>query len=142
MRNPIPTVDIIMELFDGIVLIKRRNLPHGWAIPGGYVDYGESLEEAAIREAKEETNLDVTLVRQLYTYSDPHRDMRHHTLSTVFIGTASGIPREGSDADAAMVVQPPWPTPLVFDHETILADYLAWKIDPSYHPLKRSTRPL
>ena len=85
-KNPIPTVDIIIEIESkGIVLIKRKNPPYGWAIPGGFVDYGESLEEAAMREAKEETNLDVKLARQFHTYSDPKRDPRHHSISTVYI---------------------------------------------------------
>ncbi len=71
-KNPIPTVDIIIELEDkGIILIKRKNPPHGWAIPGGFVDYGESLEDAAKREAKEETSLNVELIKQFHTYSDP-----------------------------------------------------------------------
>ncbi len=147
-RNPIPTVDIIIEVPGGIVLIRRANPPEGWAIPGGYVDYGESLEEAAVREAFEETGLHVTLVRQLYTYSAPHRDPRHHTISTVFIAHAPGPPRAGSDAAEAGVFTPPWPSPLVFDHEAILRDYLRWKADPSYCPLPpvrdaspRPTRP-
>src|SRR5512136_648217 len=98
-RNPIPTVDIIIEIESkGIVLIKRKNPPHGWAIPGGFVDYGESLEEAAVREAKEETNLDVKLVRQLHTYSDPNRDPRHHSISTVYVAKAKGLPKAEDDA--------------------------------------------
>ncbi len=92
-RNPVPTVDIIIELPDGIVLIQRKNPPEGWALPGGFVDYGESLEQAAVREAKEETSLDVELVRQLHTYSDPSRDTRFHTITTVFIATATGHPK-------------------------------------------------
>ncbi len=88
-QNPIPTVDIIIEIESkGIILIKRKNPPHGWAIPGGFVDYGESLEKAAIREAKEETNLDVKSIRQFHTYSDPKRDPRHHSISTVYIAKA------------------------------------------------------
>jgi 8-oxo-dGTP diphosphatase len=136
-RNPLPTVDIIIELPDGIVLIERRNLPVGWALPGGFVDYGESLEHAAVREAKEETGLSVCLTRQFYTYSDPTRDARHHTLSTVFIATAHGYPQGGSDARRALVCKPPWPTPLVFDHEAILADYLRFAESHDYSPLER-----
>ena len=136
-RNPLPTVDIVIETERGIVLVKRKNPPYGWALPGGFVDYGESLELAAVREAKEETGLDVVLVRQLYTYSDPRRDCRHHTLSTVFIATATGSPRSGSDALLAEAFHPPWPSPLAFDHEAILADYLRFRDDPSYHPLRR-----
>ena len=93
--NPLLTVDIIVELADGtIVLIERKNPPYGWALPGGFVDYGEAIECAAIREAKEEISLDVSLTEQFYTYSDPHRDPRHHTVSTVFIATAEGVPRQ------------------------------------------------
>ncbi|MBI3354842.1 MAG: NUDIX hydrolase, partial [Nitrospirae bacterium] len=92
-RNPLPTVDIIIELKDkGIVLIRRKNPPHGWAIPGGFVDYGESLEYAAVREAREETSLNVELIRQFHTYSDPRRDARLHTISTVYIARAKGEP--------------------------------------------------
>ena len=91
-HNPIPTVDIIIAVEGGIVLIMRKNNPVGWAIPGGFVDYGESLEDAAVREAKEETSLDVVLGDQLHTYSRPDRDPRQHTISTVFTATAAGIP--------------------------------------------------
>ena len=98
-RNPLLTVDIIIEIVErGIVLIERKNPPHGWAFPGGFVDYGESLEKAAVREAKEETSLDVTLTEQFYTYSDPDRDPRHHTVSTVYIAAADGMPRGADDA--------------------------------------------
>lgn len=123
-RNPFPTVDIIIELPDGIVLIRRKNPPHGWAIPGGFVDYGESLEQAAAREAKEETLLDVELVRQFHTYSDPKRDPRFHTVSTVFIARASGTPRAADDAaDIAVFSKESLPQPLCFDHAKILDDY-------------------
>ena len=93
-RNPFPTVDIIIEILDGrrrpgVVLIERRNPPLGWALPGGFVDYGETLEAAAIREAREETSLDVELIGQLGTYSDPSRDPRFHTVSTVFLARAA-----------------------------------------------------
>ncbi|QPJ66435.1 MAG: NUDIX hydrolase [Candidatus Nitrohelix vancouverensis] len=124
-KNPIPTVDIIIELEDrGIVLIQRFNEPHGWAIPGGYVDYGESLETAAIREAKEETALDVELVRQLRTYSDPNRDYRQHNISTVFVARASGQPQPGTDSrEIGVFTRENLPDPLVFDHAKILQDY-------------------
>src|SRR5574341_351291 len=102
-RNPFLTVDILIEISGGIVLIERKNPPHGWAIPGGFVDYGESVESAAVREAKEETSLDVTLTEQFYAYSDPSRDPRHHTVSIVFIATAQGIPRGADDAKVARV---------------------------------------
>ncbi len=97
--NPLPTVDIIIEMEgDEIVLIMRKNEPRGWAIPGGFVDYGESMEDAAIREAREETSLDVTLVEQLHTYSSPDRDPRHHTISTVYIAKGNGVPEADDDA--------------------------------------------
>src|ERR1700752_4465062 len=99
-RNPLLTVDIIVEVNGGIVLIERKNSPHGWAIPGGFVDYGESIETAALREAKEEISLDVVLTEQFYTYSDPRRDARHHNVSTIFIATAHGAPQGGDDAKA------------------------------------------
>ena len=98
-RNPLLTVDIVIEIRDsGIVLIERKNPPQGWALPGGFVDYGESVESAAVREAKEETCLDVRLIEQFHTYSDPTRDPRHHTVSIVFLATADGAPRGGDDA--------------------------------------------
>ena len=127
-RNPVPTVDIIIEIEDGgekkIVLIERKNPPAGWAIPGGFVDYGESLEDAARREAKEETGLDVTLVRQFHTYSDPARDPRQHTMSTVFIAAANGRPDGADDAlRAELFPLNDLPSPLAFDHAQILDDY-------------------
>jgi 8-oxo-dGTP diphosphatase len=127
--NPLLTVDIIIELGDGsIVLIERKNPPHGWALPGGFVDYGESIEKAAVREAKEETSLDVALIEQFYTYSDPERDARHHTVSTVFIATATGVPRAADDAQAARAFhERNLPAPLVFDHRQILRDYFVFK---------------
>lgn len=127
-RNPFPTVDIIIETeiqgSKGIVLIKRKNPPYGWAIPGGFVDYGESLEDAAVREAEEETALRVTLKRQFHTYSDPSRDKRHHTITTVFIATAKGMP-EGRDdaAEAAIFTKGTIPDEMAFDHGMILDDY-------------------
>ncbi|OGP22075.1 MAG: NUDIX hydrolase [Deltaproteobacteria bacterium GWA2_57_13] len=128
-RNPFLTVDIIIEVDDrGIVLIERRNPPHGWALPGGFVDYGESLEQAALREAKEETSLDVKLVEQFYTYSDPSRDPRHHTVSTVYIAAASGKPQGADDARRAVVFREEnLPSPIVFDHSPILKDYFHYK---------------
>jgi ADP-ribose pyrophosphatase YjhB (NUDIX family) len=124
-RNPVPTVDIIIELAGGgIVLIRRKNHPLGWALPGGFVDYGESLEEAARREAREETSLEVDLVRQFHTYSRPDRDPRRHTISTVFIARAGGRPRAADDAAALGVfTRESLPAPLAFDHADILDDY-------------------
>ena len=122
-KNPAPTVDIIIQINGGIVLIRRRNPPLGWALPGGFVDYGESLEQAAIREAKEETGLDICLLRQFHTYSDPSRDRRQHTISTVFIATANGQPSGGDDAAEAQIFFAHTLPPLVFDHAQILADF-------------------
>ena len=124
-QNPIPTVDIIIEVESkGIVLIKRKNPPYGWAIPGGFVDYGESLEEAAIREAKEETNLAVKLIRQFHTYSNPQRDPRHHSISTVYIAKAKGKLKAKDDAvEIGTFVESNLPEEIAFDHRSILKDY-------------------
>lgn len=128
-RNPVPTVDIIIETPDGgIVLIERANPPHGWALPGGFVDYGESLEAAAVREAREETGLEVELIRQFHTYSDPGRDPRQHTLSTVYLARAEGRPRADSDARrCAVFALDALPQPLAFDHAAILDHYRRWR---------------
>jgi len=124
-KNPIPTVDIIIEIESkGIVLIERKNPPYGWAIPGGFLDYGESLEKAALREAKEETNLDVELARQFHTYSDPKRDPRHHSISTVYIAKAKGIPKAKDDAlEIGIFTESNLPDEIAFDHRSILNDY-------------------
>ena len=128
LRNPLLTVDIIVEVNGGIVLIERKNIPHGWAIPGGFVDYGESIETAALREAKEEISLDVVLTDQFHTYSNPNRDPRHHTVSTVFIATANGTPRGADDAKVARLFrEDDLPQPIVFDHKQILRDYFVFK---------------
>ncbi len=131
-KNPFPTVDIIIELNNGekrkgplIVLIKRKNPPYGWAIPGGFVDYGESLEHAAIREAKEETGLEVQLKYQLGAYSDPSRDPRFHTISVVFVAVAkNGKPKAGDDAkEIGIFHKDSIPEDIAFDHSKILKDY-------------------
>ncbi len=123
-RNPTPTVDIIIAVDGGILLIMRRNDPVGWAIPGGFVDYGESLEDAAVREAREETSLDVILEGQLKTYSRPDRDPRQHTISTVFMARGAGNPIAADDAAQIGVFREnTLPEPLMFDHAEILADY-------------------
>jgi ADP-ribose pyrophosphatase YjhB (NUDIX family) len=124
-QNPIPTVDIIIEIEPkGIVLIKRKNPPYGWAIPGGFVDYGESLEKAAIREAKEETNLRVEIIKQFHTYSDPKRDPRHHSISTVYIAKPKGIPKAKDDAlEIGIFNESNLPDEIAFDHRSILSDY-------------------
>ncbi|HMV36368.1 MAG TPA: NUDIX hydrolase [Turneriella sp.] len=127
-RNPVPTVDIIIETPKGIVLIERRNAPHGWAIPGGFVDYGETLEHAARREAKEETSLDVELKTLLYVYSAPSRDPRLHTISAVYIASAKGTPRAADDAKNLRVFKPAeLPAELAFDHRKILDDYIKFR---------------
>jgi ADP-ribose pyrophosphatase YjhB (NUDIX family) len=131
-RNPLPTVDIVIEVDDGIVLIERRNPPHGWALPGGFVDYGESVEASAIREAREETGLRVRLTDLLYVYSHPERDPRHHTLTTVFIATAQGQPVAADDAQSAGVfTSRHLPEPLAFDHAAILSDYFNYRVGGS-----------
>ncbi|WP_163337257.1 NUDIX hydrolase [Desulfopila sp. IMCC35008] len=122
-RNPTPTVDIIIEVNDKIVLIERSNPPYGWALPGGFVDYGESYETAAVREAEEETGMKVRNLRQFHTYSDPDRDERQHTASTVFIGQAEGEPVGGDDAARAQLFTEETLPKLAFDHDRILADY-------------------
>ena len=131
-RNPAPTVDIIIELTDRpnrpIILIERKNIPYGWAIPGGFVDYGESVENAAIREAKEEVCLNVELVEQFYVYSDPARDKRQHTLAIAFIATAKGEPKAADDAkNLAICQQWEMPTNLCFDHDRIMQDYWRYR---------------
>jgi len=127
-RNPFLTVDAIIEIGGGIILIKRKNPPPGWAIPGGFVDYGESLEDAVCREAKEETGLDITLIRQFHTYSEPGRDPRHHTVSTIFIASASGTPVAADDAqEVGIFTRDSLPRDIAFDHWQILEDYFSRK---------------
>ena len=131
-RNPLLTVDIIIEIKDKIVLIQRVNPPYGWALPGGFVDYGESLEASAIREAKEETSLKVMLQEQFHTYSDPDRDPRHHTVTTVFIGKGIGIPKPADDAKRVGVfTENDLPDPIVFDHRKIIDDYFRYRAGTS-----------
>ena len=125
-KNPLPAVDLIIEIEgQGLVLIERLNPPPGWALPGGFVEVGESLEQAAIREAKEETCLDVELMGQFHTYSDPNRDPRMHCISTVFVARATGTPRAEDDAKSvAIYPKDQLPDVLAFDHRQILKDYL------------------
>jgi 8-oxo-dGTP diphosphatase len=127
-RNPTPTVDILIEHDGGLVFIRRNGPPLGWAIPGGFVDEGETVEQAAIREAREETGLDVELVELLGVYSDPRRDPRLHTMSTVFVAAAQGEAIAGDDAGELQVWRLGMEVPaLVFDHRVILEDYLRWR---------------
>jgi 8-oxo-dGTP diphosphatase len=127
-RNPVPTVDVIIEMLGGIVLVKRRFPPPGWALPGGFVEYGETLAAAAVREAREETGLDVTLTELFNAYSDPARDPRQHTIAVVFLGQADGSPVGGDDAaEAAVCAVDDLPEPLAFDHGRIIADYVRYR---------------
>jgi len=129
--GPFVTVDAIIEINSGIVIIKRSNPPFGWALPGGFLDYGESLEEAVTREAKEETGLELTNLKQFHTYSDPKRDPRFHTIGTVFIAEAKGIPKAGDDAVGIEVVSLDKAKALdfAFDHKKIIEDYIKYKKD-------------
>ncbi len=123
-KNPLPTVDIVISNQGGIVLISRKNTPFGWALPGGFVDYGESVEEAAVREAKEETSLDIHNLKLLGVYSSKDRDPRHHSISTVFSAQSDGIPCAGDDAARVQVFQKDnLPKKLGFDHAEIIVDY-------------------
>ena len=130
-RNPKLTVDLLIELTDQpgqLVFIVRKNPPQGLAFPGGFVDEGELVADAAVREAKEETGLDIELLELFHVYSDPARDRRQHTMSTVFIARAAGTPVGNDDAERCLVCRPDaLPGPLVFDHATIVADYVAYK---------------
>jgi len=125
-KGPYVTVDAIIELPEGIVIIERSNPPFGWALPGGFVDVGESIEDAVVREVKEETHLDFVDIRQLKTYSDPHRDPRFHTVSTVFVGKGQGEARFGDDAKGLKIV--PYEDLLkgeyAFDHKQAIQEYL------------------
>lgn len=128
--TPALAVDVVIEMIDRpgrpIVLIERRHEPLGWALPGGFVDVGETLEQAAVREVLEETGLAVRLGPLLGCYSDPARDPRGHTVSAVYVGEARGVPQAADDARAVSVVDPASPPPLAFDHARILADYRRW----------------
>ena len=138
-QNPLPTVDIAIQCSGGVVLVERKNPPFGWALPGGFVESGESLESAALRESNEETGLDVRLQEQFFTYSDPKRDPRRHTITTVYLALAEGIPTGGDDAVQARVWS--WdrlPEVLCFDHGRILHDlarYLATGCRPRLESL-------
>jgi 8-oxo-dGTP diphosphatase len=139
-KTPLLTVDIIIEMVDRpgrpIVLIERRYPPPGWALPGGFVDVGETLETAARREALEETALEVELKLLLGCYSDPARDARGHTASAVYIAEAKGEPRAGDDAGRFELFDPADCPPLAFDHARIIADYRAWRVTGRVAPLR------
>ena len=129
-ETPYLTVDGIVKIFNpefkGIVLIKRKNPPLGFALPGGFVDRGERVEDALRREMKEEINLNVKIDKLLGVYSDPNRDPRLHTVSCVFICSACDLPKAGDDAKEAFIIKLediPW-NELVFDHANILRDFL------------------
>lgn len=130
-ETPLLTVDVVVEKPDDdqgrIVLIERHHEPLGWALPGGFVDVGETVEQAAMREIREETGLEVRLVAMLGVYSDPRRDPRGHNVSVTFVGRAVGEPRAGDDARTVQLFDPAAPPPLAFDHGLILHDYLRWR---------------
>lgn len=135
LKTPYLTIDIIIQYKGGIVLIERKNYPFGWALPGGFVDIGESLEDAAVREAKEETSLDVILKEQFYAYSRPDRDPRFHTVSVVFIGEGKGELKGKDDAKKAeLFTEDNLPELIAFDHRNILNDY--------FYYIKTGKRPM
>jgi len=147
-RGPRAAADVLIELAaERFVLVRRKNPPPGWAIPGGFIDEGESADHAAVREAREETGLDVELTELFHVYSDPQRDPRHHTLSAVFLGRAQGEPIGGDDAAEARAFHPnDVPHHLAFDHAQILADYFLYRAtgarprpDPRAHRRLRPT---
>ena len=139
--TPLVAVDIIIEMSDHpgrpILLIERRNPPHGWALPGGFVDVGERLEQAARREAREEISLEVRLKVLLGCYSDPARDPRGHTISPVYVAEASGEPRAADDAANVQAFLPDQlPAELAFDHALILTDYRRYRETGQLAPLR------
>lgn len=126
-KYPFPTVDAVIKYYDGkkfegIVLVQRRFPPLGWAFPGGFVEHNETLEKAVVREALEETGLHITGLEQFHTYSEPKRDPRIHTISTVFLCISSGTIKHGSDAKDAKVFSLNSLPKLCFDHNRILND--------------------
>jgi 8-oxo-dGTP diphosphatase len=136
-ETPLLTVDIIIEVQGGIILIERKHEPPGWALPGGFVDKGEALAHAAVREAREETSLEVTLDEQFFAYSDPKRDPRGPTVSVVFLGRASGKPEAADDAKNVQVYPLDNLPSLAFDHGQILEDYRRYKQTGKRPPVER-----
>jgi ADP-ribose pyrophosphatase YjhB (NUDIX family) len=126
-RNPLPTVDVVVVRAGRVLLIERMNPPAGWALPGGFIDYGEAAETAAVRELAEETGLRADKIDLLGVYSDPERDPRHHTLSVVYMGTATGEPVAGDDAGAVKwFALDDLPQQVAFDHRRVIADARRW----------------
>jgi 8-oxo-dGTP diphosphatase len=141
--TPLLAADIIIEIVDRperpIVLIERMNPPFGWALPGGFVDVGERLEQAAVREAMEETSLNVSLTALLGCYSDPQRDPRGHTVSAVYVAAARGEPRARDDArNVSLFTLNTLPEMLAFDHAVILEDYRQFRLTGRVAPLRGS----
>jgi len=139
-ETPLLTVDIIIEMRDRpqrpIVLIERKYPPYGWALPGGFVDVGERVEQAAVREAREETSLDVQLLTLLGCYSDPLRDSRGHTASLVYVAASSGIAQARDDArNLALFAVEECPE-LAFDHQRIIEDYRCYRESGRLAPLR------
>lgn len=145
-NTPLLAADIIIRLRDRpeeVVLIERLNAPSGLAIPGGFVDIGERVEDAAVREAREEVSLEVELECLLGVYSDPERDPRGHTVTAVYVANADGIPRAADDAKEVVVVDPADPSlALAFDHRLVLDDYLRWRRTGKVAPIRQESRTL
>jgi 8-oxo-dGTP diphosphatase len=143
-RTPLLAVDLLIRHTaqpGRVVVIERRNPPSGWALPGGFVDEGETVEQAALREAREETGLEVRLEALLGVYSDPARDARGHTVSVVYVARGEGEARAQDDAMALVWLDPEnRAQPLAFDHRRILDDYLRYRVTGETAPLRHIPR--